>query len=232
MSDDQSKEATSVDENQQDPIKQIKSEFGRKQENVMNELNALRSQLSQIADTVITAASAKNKQSEEIDVDPIVDPKGYKESLKKELRKEMEQSLGAERERGTVLSTLVANYPELQQSNSELTKTALQIYNNLSPAERSSPSGYKIAVMQAAQEVGILPMSKRKQSSSEDSDFTMSASNSSVRTRPSQKAKEKELDEKTLAFAELIGRPVNDPKYQESLKKTVSGRKRSWQKFE
>lgn len=236
MIDDTSNDNTSSTEDQKeqvDPIKQIKSEFGRKQDNVMNELNALKAQLGQIADTVIHAAAAKNKPEQDENIDPIVDPKGYKESIKKELRKEMDQSLGMERERNTVLSTLVSQYPELQSSNSELTQTALRIYNQLSNSEKNSPSGYKIAVMQAAQEVGVLPVNKRKQSQSESSDdFTLSNSNTSVRQKPSERAKSEKIDEKTLEFAQLLGRPTNDPKYIESLKKTITSRKRSWSKFE
>lgn len=235
MQDDTSKNVdSSSDESSEkpDPIKQIKSEFGRKQDNVMNELNALKAQLGQIADTVIHAAATKNKQAEDESVDPIVDPKGYKESIKKELRREMDMSLSAERERNTVLSTLVSQYPELQRNDSELTQTALRIYNSLSASEKASPSGYKVAVMQAAQEVGVLPVNKRKQSQSESDDFTLSNSNTSVRQKPSERAKSEKIDEKTLEFAQLLGRPTNDPKYIESLKKTITSRKRSWSKFE
>jgi len=215
-----------------DPIKQIKSEFGRKQDNVMNELNALKVQLGQIADTVIHAAAAKNKPEQDENIDPIVDPKGYKESIKKELRKEMDQSLGMERERNTVLSTLVSQYPELQRNDSELTQTALRIYNSLSASEKASPSGYKVAVMQAAQEVGVLPVNKRKQSQSESDDFTLSNSNTSVRQKPSERAKDEKIDDKTLEFAKLLGRPTSDPKYIDSLKKTITNRRKSWSRFE
>lgn len=235
MQDDTSNSDSSSDESTEkpDPIKQIKSEFGRKQDNVMNELNALKAQLGQIADTVIHAASTKNKPEQEDNIDPLMDPKGYKESIKKELRKEMDQSLGMERERNNVLSTLVSQYPELQSSSSELTQTALRIYNQLSNAEKNSPSGYKIAVMQAAQEVGVLPVNKRKQSQSESSDdFTLSNSNTSVRQKPSERAKNEKIDDKTLEFAKLLGRPTEDPKYIESLKKTITNRRKNWSRFE
>ena len=235
MQDDTSNDNASSSEEQKeqvDPIKQIKSEFGRKQDNVMNELNALKAQLGQIADTVIHAAAAKNKPEQDENIDPIVDPKGYKESIKKELRKEMDQSLGMERERNTVLSTLVSQYPELQRNDSELTQTALRIYNSLSASEKASPSGYKVAVMQAAQEVGVLPVNKRKQSQSESDDFTLSNSNTSVRQKPSERAKDEKIDDKTLEFAKLLGRPTSDPKYIDSLKKTITNRRKSWSRFE
>lgn len=235
MSEDKSGESQSNAQSQeQDPIKQIKSEFGRKQDNVMNELNSLKSQLSQIADTVIQAAATKRATSESSEEmpDPVMDPKGYKEYMRKELRRDVDESLNAERERNTVLSSLVANYPELQSGSSELTQTALRIYNSLSASEKASPSGYKIAVMQAAQEVGVLPMSKRQKQSQGDEDFTLSSSSSTARQKPSQRAKEEKIDDKTLEFAKLLGRPVNDDKYIERLKTTISSRKRSWSKFE
>lgn len=235
MSEDKSGESQSNAQSQeQDPIKQIKSEFGRKQDNVMNELNSLKSQLSQIADTVIQAAATKRSASESSEEmpDPVMDPKGYKEYMRKELRRDVDESLNAERERNTVLSSLVANYPELQSGSSELTQTALRIYNSLSPSEKASPSGYKIAVMQAAQEVGVLPANKRQKQSQGEEDFTLSSSSSTARQKPSQRAKEEKIDDKTLEFAKLLGRPVNDDKYIERLKTTISSRKRNWSRFE
>lgn len=237
MSDEISSQEKTNASSEQDPLKQIKSEFGRKQDNVMKELDSLKSQLSQIADTVIHAAAVKRNHEEnrEEDIDPVLDPKGYKESLKRnlkeELRSEMNQSLSAERERNNTLGLLVSQYPELQQSDSELTKTALNIYNNLSATEKASPSGYKVAVMQAAQEVGLLPINKRRNQVEASEDFTMSSSNSTAR-RPSQKAKENKIDDKTLEFARLLGRPVEDEKYIEKLKSTITNRKRSWSRFE
>jgi len=218
-----------------DPIKQIKSEFGRKQDNVMNELNALKAQLGQIADTVITAAATKRQSSEDESMpDPVMDPKGYRDHLKKDLRREVDASLNSERERNQTLASLVSQYPELQDGNSELTQQALRIYQGLSNSEKQSPSAYKLAVMQAAQEVGVLPANKRqsKKQEADDESFTMNSGGSSNARRPSQNRKEEKLDERTLEFARALGRPVDDPKYMESLKKTVSSRKRSWSKFE
>ena len=61
MSDEKPDSGSESASQEQDPIKQIKSEFGRKQDNVINELNALKAQLGQIADTVISAAATKKQ---------------------------------------------------------------------------------------------------------------------------------------------------------------------------
>lgn len=236
MSDENVNQGGDNSADQNDPIKQIKSEFGRKQDNVLNELNALKAQLGQITDTVISVAQTKRQeaaQSGEEFPDPVIDPKGYKEAIKRELRQEVNVSLSAERERTSTLSSLVSQYPELQDSNSELTQQALRIYNGLSAAEKQSAASYKLAVMQAAQEVGVLPVNKRqsKNNSQDSEDFTINSSSNSTR-RPSQNRKEEKIDERTLEFARLLGRPVDDPKYMDNLKKTITTRKRSWSKFE
>jgi len=235
MSDEKPDSGSESASQEQDPIKQIKSEFGRKQDNVMNELNALKAQLGQIADTVISAAATKKQEANGGDdlPDPIMDPKGYKEALKRELRTELDSSISMERERNQTLSTLVSQYPELQQADSELTKTALNIYNQLSPREKQSPAAYRLAVVQAAQETGVLPVNKRSNNKpSGDEDFTISSSSSSNTRRANTNKKEEALDDRTLEFARLLGRPVDSPEYIKNLKSTVSKRKRSWSKFE
>ena len=143
----------------------------------------------------------------------------------------MDQSINQNNARQSQLAALVQNYPELQDANADLTKKAVEVYNRLSPEEKMSPNAYKFAVQDAAAELGVVAMSKRKQSESGEDDFTGNSDSyqGNSNRKPSRQKADK-IDDATLALAELMGRPIKDPKYLESLKK-YTGRK-NWNKGE
>jgi hypothetical protein len=101
----------------------------------------------------------------------------------------------------------------------------------MSDQERNMSSSYKTAVLAAAADQGVLPVNKRaKKTESESEDFTVSSSSGSEsRRREREKRGEEQIDEKTLAFAELMGRPIDDPKYVERLK--TAAKRRNWSKY-
>lgn len=212
------------EESKADPIKNLKSEFSRKQENVINELSQLKQQLAQLNNNMQRPAAP---QKEEDEIDPVIDPKGYKEKIKREMRQEMEYMNQSQNQKNNILGSLVQSYPELSDSNSELTKAAIMAYNSLSEQEKAMPNAYKLAVTSAAADLGVLTMNKRKQTNQSSEDFVGSSSGGQGTKRQSQKD-DTELDDKTLAFAELLGRPVNDKKYLESLK---AASKRKWGQY-
>jgi len=218
----------------EDPIKNLKSEFARKNDNVLRELEGLKQQLGIIADSAIQAAAAtkqRQQASDDQEIDPVMDPKGYAKKLEEKITRQMEEkmtkTMSSQASRQTELSQLVSQYPELQSGDSELTKTAVQIYNNLSEDEKQSKSAYRLAVATAAQELGVLPVNKRKQTNQNSEDFTVNQSSTNRPNRSTQK--EQELDERTTEFARLLGRPVDDKKYQESLKKAAN--RKNWKKY-
>lgn len=229
MSEDNNNSAD--DQNQPDPIKNLKHEFGRKQDNVISELTALKQQLAELSQNIVKPSvgiKAKNQNDSDEMPDPIIDPKAYKDYIKREISQEMGQSINNNNQRQQQLSTLVQQFPELQDGNADLTKKAVEYYNKLSNEEKMSPNAYKYAVNDAALDLGVLPMSKRPRNEQDDESFT-GASSSNVR-RPSQKNKQadEKIDPATLAFAQAIGKDVNDPKYIESLKKYTS--RKNWSK--
>lgn len=229
MSEDNNEE--SVDnQNQPDPIKNLKSEFGRKQDNVLSELTALKQQLSELSQNIVKPSvgiKAKD-QNEDNFPDPIVDPKGYKDYIKREISQEMGQSINNNNQRQAALSALVQQFPELQDGNADLTKKAVEYYNRLSNEEKMSPNAYKYAVNDAALDLGVVPMSKRQRNDNDDESFTGSSSGNAKRPSQKNKQTEEKLDPATLAFAQAIGKDINDPKYIESLKKHAS--RKNWSK--
>lgn len=223
MSEDNNSIDTSKDEPKDDPIKNLKSEFSRKQENVMSELAELKNLIMQ------SKAPVQQQQNQKAKPDPVIDPEGYEQYIMERATAQIDSKISSQNQRQQQLSTLVQQFPELQDGNSELTKKAVDYYNKLSPEEKMSPNAYKYAVQDAALDIGVVPMSKRKQFSEEDESFTGSSSNNTK--RPSQKNKSQaddKLDPATLAFAQAIGKDINDPKYLESLKKSAS--RKNWSK--
>lgn len=220
---------TVVDKSAADELKNLKSEFSRKNENLNRELESIKSMLAGVAQTV----SQPKRESKPVEKpDPLLDPEAYEEYITNKVSSRMDQSINQNNQRQSQLAALVQNYPELQDANNELTKRAVDAYNRLSNEERMSPNAYKFAVLDAAGDLGVVPMSKRKTDINDESseDFTTNSSSysGSRKAGSGKNQKSDKIDDMTLAFAEAIGRPVNDPKYIESLKKTIS--KKEWTK--
>lgn len=211
-------------------IKNLKSEFSRKQENLMSELTQIKQLLAESSKSAINNRHKVVEQAEDEVPDPILEPKKYKEYLKREVMNETSQMVNQNNQRNAQLSALVQSYPELQSSDSDLTKRAVEYYSRLSEYEKQSPNAYKYAVQDAASELGVLPVNKRPKSSNQEADESFTANSGSYNSnRPSAKKKtDDKIDDATLAFAQAIGKDINDPKYIESLKK-YTGRK-NWNK--
>ena len=222
---EQGNQTPSVDET----LKNLKSEFSRKNDNVAKELEQIKNMLGGLANQQ-QAAQQRHKVVEDSEVpDPILDPKGYKEYLKREVMQETNQMVNQNNQRQGQLSALVQSYPELQDGNSELTKKAVENYSRLSNEEKMSPSAYKFAVQDAAAELGVLAMSKRsnnKQNDGDDSFTGNSGSYSSNKPSSKQNKSNDKIDDATLAFAQAIGKDTSDPKYIESLKKHIT--RKNW----
>lgn len=137
-----------------------------------------------------------------------------------------------ESQRQSIIGQMVNEYPELVDPSTDLRKKAVEIFNTLSEDERSDPRSYKIAVRDAAAELGMLPKSKRKADPVENDDddsFTLNNASPSPSKRARDKNKNDKLSEETLLFAELLGRPIDDEKYVERLKK--ANQRGNWNKY-
>lgn len=214
--------------NQDELFKNLKTEFSRKQENIQSELMELKN-------LIISQQQSKaqtSKQDKEEKPDPIVDPDGYENYILQKAEAKIAASVNQNNQRQTQLATLVQQFPELQDGTSELTKKAVDYYNKLTNEEKMSPNAYKFAVQDAAMELGVVPMSKRKTNDyDESSDYVGSSSNSNSSNSSSRKSnrnKEEEIDPMTLEFARALGRPVNDPEYIKRLKET--SKRKNWTK--
>lgn len=160
------------------------------------------------------------------------DPKAaaakIKEATKAEIIAEVNRNQELQARTSQTLQALVSDYPELNDPNNELTKKAVEIYNALPADERVSPSSYRLAVKEAASDLGVVPVKRRK--SQEDDSFTMSPSSSAYATKQgTSKSRKGDVDPRTIAFAQLVGLDVNNEQVMENLK---AKSKRNWSKYE
>jgi phage terminase small subunit len=189
-----------------DEIKNLKAEIDRKLGNVTSSLNQFMEQMKQ--QVVPTAPKQEKKLSELI----YEDADAYTAKVIEEAERRVETKLSKRDElmqkQQQVINTLVSDFPELSQTDSDLTKKALEIYNSLSNDEKANPLAYRTAVKEAALDLGVKPKSKRTTSS--DDSFSLGTE------APRKPAKTDKLDEATTWFAEMLGR---DPKKVQEVSK-------------
>lgn len=180
---------------------------------------------------------ASSEDEFDVGIDPIDDPKKYAarvaakaaEKATKKVQEEQARASQVQAEQQAALLNLVGDYPELNDANSELHKQALQLSQSMPEGYRNSSIGLKAAVREAAANLGVLPVSKRTKTNDSD-DFSVDSGAAEGRqSKRSTKKDDSEVDSNMLAFAELLGRPVDDPKYIERLKKTAQ--RKDWKRF-
>lgn len=228
-----------VDENQDgggadstDPIKQLKSEFARKQDNVLAQIQAQNEKMELIMQTMIANQQASkvavSSTSEQEAIDPYTNPKGFQQQTAARAQQaaidavaKMSQTQAEVSGRvNEVVNKLAVDYPELNDRTSELYIRAQEIQNTMPKDERFSPTGIRAAVREAAADLGILTASKRKETTrSEADDFTVGSGNTTSATKGGKRETAPKLDERTLATAELMGLKLDDPEVIKRLSK-------------
>jgi len=209
---------------QPDPTQNLKAEFNRKFDNLTNELRNIAARIStppaqqqpqptkkKLADLAIT-----DEEAFESEVSSLVETKASK------IIAEREERLTKTNQ---ILASLTQDFPELTSGDHELTKRAVEIHNSMSPDEKANPAvAYKLAVQNAALELGIRPKSKR--SSESGGDFSLSGSGSGQRRSQGGK---KDLDPATEQFAQLMGLDTSDPKVRERIKQRANRAYTKWE---
>lgn len=232
----------------EEELKQLKSEFSRKTDNLTKELLASQAKIDQLMQAVLSSQQSKQTQTttksddiDDIDIDPIDDPKGYAKAVAKRaearaerrqrefeerLQRQQQEASQANSETQQTLNKLVVDYPELNDRSSELYIKTQELMATMP----NTAVGIRAAVREAAAELDIKIASKRKRGTSEE-DFTVSGGSSSGSSSTSKRggSGDTKISEATLQFAELMGRPVDDPEYQKRLKSAAS--RTRWGKY-
>jgi hypothetical protein len=215
-------------------IKNVQAEFYRKTDKLMQENQRLSEQLAQITNMIQQSKPAASAVEEDLEDLAFRDPKAYAKKVTEKAVKQADEIFDRKMQQyqqsNATIAQLANDYPELNQSDADLTKRSIEIYRSLSPQEQSSSLAYKSAVREAAAELGILPKSKRSGSGSRKDDFALSGGSNSGSGNSKQSNSNKDLSESTLAFAEAVGLNINDKKILERIKQR--SQRKSWSKYE
>lgn len=226
----------------EDPIKQIKSEFARKTENLTQTLAAQNARIEQLMQAVIQQQNQRSepppRRETEPEIDPYQDPKGYRKQVAAQAVAEARQAAAdqaqqaalSQQEQNTALSALLVDYPELNDRTSELYAKAMEYANALPQGQRNTGVGLKAAVRDAAADLGIQSIKHRVKKDSSNDDFTVDSGSSKGKSSSSEnRSRSEKLPQEMLEFAALLGRPVDDPKYIERLKGHAN--RKNWNRY-
>jgi len=159
------------------------------------------------------------------------DPAAFKRKLREDITKEVAGTIStqqaAHQQKQNELSGAVAKlnseYPELSNASSDLAKKAVEINNSLDASLQGTAAGARLAILQAASELGVSAKSKRPKGN--DDDFTLSGGSGGGKPRKS----EGKVGDMTLEFAKLLGVDTEDKKTVERLNKY--SKRDNWGKY-
>lgn len=238
----------SSDKNQsQDAIKNMKSEFDRKLQNMQDNTNKLLTQNTELnskLETLLTSVETPKKAApltEDLEDLQYTDPEKYNRIKKEELDAAIDNKINTRitetnttrDKKQQVLAQLSVDYPEINNANSDLYKKAIEVGKQYDAEFVQSPEGIRLAVTQAAADIGMLPVSKRSKIEGDEdinmSEFIGGGSGDSGDRNPDRNKKSR-LDPKSIEVARLMGLDVNDKKVIESLEKRSN--RKSWTRWE
>lgn len=226
---DQSTETT----NDTDALGNLKAEMNRKLSNQEEALSRLQQQNQQLLEQLQMQATVNTSKSDDTGNKSLSDlmyedPEQYASVIEKraeeKILKRIEAQQAADNKRNQILAQIGSEFPEVNDPNSDLTKRAVEIHQKMSQDDRNNPVSLKIATLEAAAELGVLPRSRRKDSDTDS--FTMGSKSAPKRSEGAVSEKD---EEQTLQIAQLLGINVNDPKQKEMLKKAQS--RKTWSKY-
>ena len=211
-------------------LKNTRAEFSRKLGNVESRLNdttaALQAMLNQLNESRSSGSSQPAKRPTK---DLLFDnPEEYAEQITQEAVRQATQVVTRQQEANNMTQAAIADvssrYPEFAQAGSEAAALAVQKANALPKNLKGTAEGARLVMLEAAAELGLVPVSKRTQqrASSSDSEPVGGSGRSSSQQQRQVDSKKPKVDAKTLAFAELLGIDIKDPKRLEGLEKASS----------
>lgn len=224
-----------VDQTGTDEVKNLKGEMGRKFDNLQDALKKQNAEMQKIVETLQAQTRQKSL--------PIVEEKQVSigdmlfenadaavETILSRAEQRLDSKINRRDETMATVSRITGEYPEFLDQNSDVYRLAVQKQSALAPSLQNTPDGIKIAMYEAASEVGLLPKSKRQSTSNDDNDDFVQSGGSSSAGRTRTREKSDKIDPKTVEWARLLGVPVEDPKRMESLKNRA--KRGSWGKYE
>jgi len=215
----------------EDLIKNMKAEFARKTSNIEAQQAETQRQLQEILEQVqksMQPAKEPKKSARELVFD---DPEEFVRSTVEraaiEADERVTKKFEASQAMQNAVSSLSQQYPEFSQDGSEATALAVQKAAKLPAKLKGTAEGARLVMLETAAELGLV-MSSRRKKASDDSEPVAGSRNTATST--AKKAPQGKVDEKTRAFAELIGLDFSDPKQVAALEK--SSQRKNWSSYE
>lgn len=219
--------------NVEDPIKQIKGEFARKTSNLEEKLAQTNAQLEAMIAEVMkannksTEPAKSSKSARDLLYD---DPDQFVNSITEQaVKRARDEAASISASQSALQNTIVAftqKYPEFTQSEHEAVALATKFGNELPKHLKGTPEGAELAMTKAVAELGLIPVSKRAKSTSDESAAVGGAKGSSG----GSKASSNKLDDNTLAIAQLLGVDITDKKRVAGINKAKE--RKSWTRYE
>ncbi len=217
-----------ADQNQQDPVKNIKAEMDRKLSNLTKQLEEQARLMQQMA--VQRQPEVPQASSKSTKIDPFADD--FDQQIERMVESRLNNKINAQSRETQVINEMRNDYPELDRADSELSQKVLEIYKQYGENERG-PLAIKAAIRDAAADLGLVPARKRARKEDSGEETLSSGSGSEGGGNSRRNSKKDEIDPKTEAFAALLdkatGRERTPEQRREALKK-YAGRK-TWNKY-
>lgn len=224
---------TTEDAGASDDVQNVKKEFNRKVDNINTKVDsvlkttqALIEQLNSQAANKREAQVKSSGESKSLNDLLYDDPEEYTRQIEARAEKKMEARIQSEKQtmesNSRIVNKLTNDYPELQDNDSDLVKRAAELL--LNEPDQTDPRAWRTVVLEAAQEQGVKPRSRREA----EGDFSMSPSTATRRAR-NAKTPDTDLPQETLDFGRLMGVDVDDAKVKARLKEYQG---RNWGRYQ
>lgn len=181
-----------------------------------DEVKNTNASLAQLADTLIAANKPKEVVIDEPDAADLT-PTQLEERIITRVTKAANDKIENIQTRQTALNaTLVElhqSYPEIGTTGSDMNKKMVEFHAKLPKHLQETAEGYRMATLQAAQDTGTVPVSKRSKNPDSE-DFSLSPEGN---PQPRRSQKPVKLSQDTINFAELMGVNHKDDKVKARL---------------
>lgn len=232
----QSSSTDQTEEQQVDPMQNIKAEFSRKTSNLETKLAETNAQLAamiaQVQQSLVQskpAPAASGKSTRDLLYD---DPDAFVAQITEQATNKAQAEVARSQQMQSAVQSAImemsSKYPEFSQAGSEAATKAVEYGSKLPAHLRGTAEGAEIAMARAAAELGLVPQSKRTKSSPSSDDAAIGGSSRSPSQKPSGKAK---IDDSVIIMGKLLG--VDYEANKERAKNLEGASKRSkWTRYE
>lgn len=222
-----------VDGGEADPVRNLKAEFGRKFENTTaqiaeqnRKLDAMLAAVQERMQPASQQASQQKPLRELLFEDGDAAERYIEERAAKIADQVVERKVQVSQASQQAVGEVIGNFPEFGEANSAAATLAIQKVGKLPKHLQGTPEGTKMAMMEAAAELGLVPAKARKAAANND-DFVVGGSAKGGSRKPADPLKD--IPEATLQMAQLLGRDISDPKVLEGLR--AASKRGDWSKY-